>query len=110
MTSFIESNHCVKISFFTRINELDELLEDGLLDHPALVEALSHLVEVDDGTDILAKFLDLEVEMEHSVTGDFLELIYSNRISLPLTLHQTKTKKISRDLTNIFLRLFRPVG
>ena len=78
--------------FFTRINELDELLEDGLLDHPALVEALSHLVEVDDGTDILAKFLDLEGEIEHSVTVISLELISSNRISLPLTIHLTKTK------------------
>ena len=103
MTSFIKSHLCVKSSFFTRINELDELLEDGLLDHPALVEALSHLVEVDDGTDILTKFLDLEGEMEHSVTGDFFRVnFFKLHLSTVNPSPNQNQINIPRDLIIVF--------
>ena len=49
------------IIIFTWINKLDELLENCLLDHASLVQTLCHLVKVNDGTNILAKFLDLEL-------------------------------------------------
>ena len=45
---------------FTWINKFDELLENCLLDHSSLVQALCHLIKINDGTNILTKFLDLE--------------------------------------------------
>jgi hypothetical protein len=45
---------------FTGINEFDEFLEDCLLDHSPLVQALGHLVEVDHRTNIFSKFLHLK--------------------------------------------------